>query len=593
MFDLDPYIVAILSSRQDSSPVGAGFFITSAGHILTCYHVIKNPNDIWVSWSGMNQPVKAEFCRETSDESDRMDFAILKISLDDNITLPPKLSIDPSYKHDDPIIGKGYQSNSHDNLSPADGYILGEEERDGYKYISLKDARYVDEGLSGSPALNTSTEKVIGIFSEQGLKKESIDGINQLSDKYAYIIPIDSIAKELSSRAIHDDHIKKFINLACGISAEIKLSVHRTTIKNKESASIEWIFSNSEDDVYEYAVDINKDAITALVVALDDYLKNMTHPSKLRKLAVRGSQLFEMIFTSNNDDEEIVRKAKNCKHLLKRSMTHKNIIITRTDFDIPWNCMYINDYFQEINADYFLGNKYNIVIKTGYDSFPKKNNKHSNYAAHDYEIKCLCDLKLIIENKFEKIVHLECGNGKNKEISNNNKIKVIKCGSLDNFCDAILDTEPQLLFICFNEGFMHSSSNFLFKKECAVIKIGKLDIYSNKLRSGLSELQGKPIFVIIVGGKTDHKVRLEFKKIFISDLKWKGMIFMDGNVRLDFAVEYLCKFLEKFTKNEHKRSADEVLFEIHKKYKSDEEKRNIGLAFTAYLNTHIDDGAEI
>jgi hypothetical protein len=274
-----------------------------------------------------------------------------------------------------------------------------------------------------------------------------------------------------------------------------------------------------------------------------------------------------------------------------RSMIHKNIII-RTNIDVPWNCMYMYDYYKEINSDYFLGNKYNIVIKTDYTRFSKKNNKYINYAAHDYEIKCLCDLKSIIENKFEKIVHLECGNGKNKYVSNNNKIKVIKCGSLDNFCDAILDTEPQLLFICFNEGFIHRPflSKFSEEKESAVIKIGKLDIDSKKLKSGLSSLEGKPIFVIIVGGEADYKVRLEFKKLFISYLKWKGMIFMDGNVRLDFSVEYLHNFLNEFTKNENKRSVDEILFEIRKKYKGDEEKRNIGLAFTAYLNTHIDDG---
>jgi S1-C subfamily serine protease len=98
MIDLASYIVKVQYSKENTEAVGAGFFITSAGHILTCQHVIDNvddENEVWVSWIKLIEPVKAEYCKNFSDSSDRMDFAVLKVSLyNPYIKLPPKLDIE-------------------------------------------------------------------------------------------------------------------------------------------------------------------------------------------------------------------------------------------------------------------------------------------------------------------------------------------------------------------------------------------------------------------------------------------------------------------------------------------------------------------
>jgi hypothetical protein len=79
----------------------------------------------------------------------------------------------------------------------------------------LKEAKYVDKGISGSPALNTQSNKVIGIFTEQELKTEQLYelGLTTIMDKSALVTPIDEIAKELSQRPIKDNDLSEFINM--------------------------------------------------------------------------------------------------------------------------------------------------------------------------------------------------------------------------------------------------------------------------------------------------------------------------------------------------------------------------------------------
>lgn len=133
MIDLTPSIIKIQHSENNTEPVGAGFFITTAGHILTCRHVIDNiedQNNIWVSWTKLNQPIKACFCEALSDPSDRKDFAILQIACSNKkaINLPPDLNIGVDCKPQDIIYGKGFQSSKF-GLYPATGVVLGDSIR--------------------------------------------------------------------------------------------------------------------------------------------------------------------------------------------------------------------------------------------------------------------------------------------------------------------------------------------------------------------------------------------------------------------------------------------------------------------------------
>ncbi len=213
-------IVKIHFSRDDSNAVGVGFIFLSEGFLLTCMHVIRNTHsskDLWISWKGLIKPVRAKVLEEYSDPPYRKDFAILEVSkeLDRSINLPPTLNISSDVEPGDIILTRGVQNSKFDT-SPASGVVLGTVKRiqDKSTFWMLKNSGYVNQGLSGGPAINTRTGKVIGIFSEQFHQKASLLDYERpfLIDKGSLITPIKEIAIELQKRDITCEPILKLFS---------------------------------------------------------------------------------------------------------------------------------------------------------------------------------------------------------------------------------------------------------------------------------------------------------------------------------------------------------------------------------------------
>lgn len=589
----DKYIIKIQSSKEDEEAVGTGFFITSSGYILTCHHVVAETTDkttdYWVSWSSQSEPVHVEYCDELS--SKEMDFAILKISTNDisfdiNIL---NFDICDNYEKIEKIEGKGYQTKNYGDSStpsPASAEILGRKTINGNNFLILKDAVNVSQGLSGSPALNKKTGKIIGMFVKQLLEKETINDTLYPIGKQVVILPLHEITRKLSNCNITGD-VKLFIESVNYNHTEIYLFVKKNTCEDAIVACIEWIFPEEKESL-KYYVQIKSYASKETVKSLDDYLENVhlekVSKVKLKDLAFQGSHLFDLLFSSFYHRSSDIEAAKKSKKYISNIINTSNYkIFIESGFDIPWNCLYVKDPLDGIESEYFIGNSCRIAIINPFQGFSCEKNKYSNYAAHDYDIKQLYELRNIIKNKFDKIFYLECSDKKrgNRDEDTDSKISIINCQSLDDFCDAIIENIPKLLFICFDEGFIVNSNANNSQAKTSCIKIGDIELPVNKLKERLSIIEGKPIFVIIVGRKSNYDVRVEFKKLFIMDLKWNGMIFMDGNMPLDFAIEYLCHFVDEFTKG---HSISETMFDIREKYKNDTKKNNIGLAFTAYFN---------
>lgn len=207
-------IVKIQYSKDDLEAVGAGFFITSTGYILTCQHVINtiDKNEIWVSWYEQIEPCRANYNEVLSDPADRKDFAIIKVDPSPNVTFPPLLEIGIDCKPHDPVSGRGFQlSKTHQH--PAIGKIIGDVTGEKCRYWLAGEAFHVDRGLSGAPARNDRTNKIFGVFSEQKIRTEDIHerGVIEITDKTALILPIDEIAKELLNRNITDISLTNFI----------------------------------------------------------------------------------------------------------------------------------------------------------------------------------------------------------------------------------------------------------------------------------------------------------------------------------------------------------------------------------------------
>lgn len=216
MSNLGPSIVKIQYSKEDTEAVGAGFFITPAGHLLTCQHVLDEVNDIheiWVSWESLSQPVKAEYLKDWSDPAEKKDFAVLKVGVSQDIRLPVILEVGTDCQPHDPISGRGFPS-SDPHSFPATGKVTGDFRKDDCRFWKIGEAFHVDKGFSGSPVLNNRTHKIIGIFTEQRLKTEELSerGITNITDKVAWVTPIDEIARELQNRSIGDKELSEFIN---------------------------------------------------------------------------------------------------------------------------------------------------------------------------------------------------------------------------------------------------------------------------------------------------------------------------------------------------------------------------------------------
>ena len=174
---IKPAIVAVLieiegpNGKRDLRLNGTGFFVTSNGYILTCYHVIRPPG---LSPNSKVTSIKVETQRgpfEASLESDKsrsekhLDWAVLKVNEDIEF---PCLSLFAEYNQGDQWCSIGYERAERAKGYPLMGTIIGPYERkeEASWDIDLNSINPIQGGVSGSPVFNKKTDSVAGLIKE-------------------------------------------------------------------------------------------------------------------------------------------------------------------------------------------------------------------------------------------------------------------------------------------------------------------------------------------------------------------------------------------------------------------------------------------
>jgi HAD superfamily phosphoserine phosphatase-like hydrolase len=168
---IKPAIVSILS--EDDVISGTGFFITSDGYILTCYHVIepvKNKDGMVKIRKSDGSKLTAKVHEDKSKYEDEIDFAILQANVEDADCLP----LGTLFSEGDEWIAIGYGLPNDYNEVHNEGDIYQKITRKGQPGYDLKlNAKItIRGGFSGSPVLDIQTGKVVGIMKSEIEGKE-------------------------------------------------------------------------------------------------------------------------------------------------------------------------------------------------------------------------------------------------------------------------------------------------------------------------------------------------------------------------------------------------------------------------------------
>lgn len=172
-----PAIVAVLieiegpNKERDLKLNGTGFFVTSDGYILTCYHVIQPPS---LSSNSKVTSIKVETQKGTfqaSNEIDKsrsekhLDCAVLKVN--ENIEFPC-LRLSAECNQGDQWCSIGYELVERAKGFPLMGTVVGSYDRreSASQDIDLNSINPVRGGASGSPVFNKRTNSVAGLIKE-------------------------------------------------------------------------------------------------------------------------------------------------------------------------------------------------------------------------------------------------------------------------------------------------------------------------------------------------------------------------------------------------------------------------------------------
>jgi tetratricopeptide (TPR) repeat protein len=169
---LRPGIVAVL--KPNVEPNGTGFFVTSDGYILTCYHVLqpalKSRSTIRIQ--SQEEIFDAELVEEFSRSDDELDFAVLKVQVDRKF---PCLPLGTEAVQGHPWCSLGFELAERYYGVPIDGAIKGYTPHKNdlnLRDIILESYNPILGGLSGSPVFNTKTGRVVGVIKEEMVKTQ-------------------------------------------------------------------------------------------------------------------------------------------------------------------------------------------------------------------------------------------------------------------------------------------------------------------------------------------------------------------------------------------------------------------------------------
>ena len=162
-----PGVIAVL--KPDDEPNGTGFFVTSDGYILTCYHVLrpalKSLSPIRIqSHKGI---FDTELIEDLSSSEDCLDFAVLKVQADQKF---PCLPLGTDAGQSDQWCTLGFELAERYYGVPNDGTIKGYTPRSddsNLRDLILKSDNPIPRGLSGSPVFNMKAGRVVGLIKEE------------------------------------------------------------------------------------------------------------------------------------------------------------------------------------------------------------------------------------------------------------------------------------------------------------------------------------------------------------------------------------------------------------------------------------------
>ncbi len=160
------YIARIIS--PNGSTLGTAFLASSAGHLLTCWHVIRGNESVSVIFENEKEPVAAKVIHDLSNPQE--DIAVLQIT--PKRMTPPPLGID--WEINDLVWSYGYQ---YENVAisgfPVTGNISGNTLIGvGQKLIVISGTN-IQKGLSGAPLLHINSGRIVGIVNAR-LSKDDI-----------------------------------------------------------------------------------------------------------------------------------------------------------------------------------------------------------------------------------------------------------------------------------------------------------------------------------------------------------------------------------------------------------------------------------
>ena len=159
---------------------GTGFYIHPDGYIATCHHVVENCNGkVRVGIFGESEPIESEIVIDDRD----YDLAVLNIDREKCKSLP----LNPEWEIGDEVFSHGFSIDHsltfHDAGFPVDSKLIGTTTPSNRKIeVIVLDKTEVNYGLSGAPAFNRRTGRVIGILT---LKYDE--------GRKALVIPIDRL----------------------------------------------------------------------------------------------------------------------------------------------------------------------------------------------------------------------------------------------------------------------------------------------------------------------------------------------------------------------------------------------------------------
>src|SRR5579862_1059526 len=197
--DLRNAIVRILDRKGDTA--GTGFVVTDGGLIATCAHVIKDYSldplymvDLVFVGSDEKRSAHVEDWRDPEEQ----DVAFLRLVGGLPASSHPVL-LGSSGGVDDHVVKTfGFPEGKEIDGIPGSGAVLGWTTDLSYRVLGLR-SQEITTGFSGGPALDTATQRVIGMITS--IMRPDRFGRNS---ETAFITPVETLREICPELQLHD-----------------------------------------------------------------------------------------------------------------------------------------------------------------------------------------------------------------------------------------------------------------------------------------------------------------------------------------------------------------------------------------------------